>query len=191
MAEAYVHSYAQGEQDRLLARAEHWRDDVRTTLPPGTRAARGGCGVGAVLGILGEAFPGLTLAGVDLEARQIEMARDHVCQRGIAAELRCADGLELPYDDASFDHVWMMWFLEHVPDAVGALREARRVLVPRRRSSTAGARSTGAASRGSTPTPASRRYWVSASTAVGSSPPRMGARRGAGIDCSVLLCYGS
>jgi ubiquinone/menaquinone biosynthesis C-methylase UbiE len=158
MAEAHVHSSAQGEQDRLLAQAEHWRDDLRTTLPPGTRLLEVGCGVGAVLGILGEAFPGMTLAGIDLEARQIEMAHDHVCQRGIAAELRSADGLELPYDDASFDHIWMMWFLEHVPDAIGALREVRRVLVPRRRSSTAGARSTGAASRGSIPTPASRRY---------------------------------
>jgi ubiquinone/menaquinone biosynthesis C-methylase UbiE len=132
MAEAYVHGYAQGEQERLLAQAEHWRDDLileGTALSPGTRLLEVGCGVGAVLGILGDAFPGVTLAGVDLEARQIEMARDHLRERGIAADLRCADGRALPYDDGSFDHVWMMWFLEHVPDAVGALREARRVLV--------------------------------------------------------------
>jgi Methyltransferase domain len=33
--------------------------------------------------------------------------------------------IELPYEDASYDHVWMTWFLEHVDDRVAALREAR------------------------------------------------------------------
>ena len=131
MAEAYVHGYAQGEQERLVAQAEHWRDLILegTALSPGTRLVEIGCGVGAVLAILGDAFPGVDLAGVDREQRQVEMAREHLHRRGITADLRCADGLALPYDDASFDHVWMMWFLEHVPDAAGALREARRVLV--------------------------------------------------------------
>ena len=41
-----------------------------------------------------------------------------------------ADALELPFEDESFDHVWMMWFLEHVADPPAVLREARRVLVP-------------------------------------------------------------
>jgi SAM-dependent methyltransferase len=41
-----------------------------------------------------------------------------------------SDALALPFTERSFDHVWMMWFLEHVSDPVAALVEARRVLVP-------------------------------------------------------------
>jgi ubiquinone/menaquinone biosynthesis C-methylase UbiE len=39
------------------------------------------------------------------------------------------DALALPFAEDSFDHVWMMWFLEHIADPLAALREARRVLV--------------------------------------------------------------
>jgi ubiquinone/menaquinone biosynthesis C-methylase UbiE len=133
MTGEYVHGYATDEQERLLRQAEHWRDELilaGTTLPAGTRLLEVGCGVGAVLGILGGAFPGVVLAGVDIEERQLEVARAHLAGLGLSADLRRADALELPYPDASFDHVWMMWFLEHLADPVAALREARRVLVP-------------------------------------------------------------
>jgi ubiquinone/menaquinone biosynthesis C-methylase UbiE len=131
--EEYVHGYATAEQERLMRQAEHWRDELilaGTTFPPGTRLLEIGCGVGAVLGILGVAFPGIVLAGVDVEARQLEAARVHLARLGLDADLRQADALKLPWPDASFDHVWMMWFLEHLADPVAALREARRVLVP-------------------------------------------------------------
>lgn len=133
MADAYVHGYATEEQQRLFEQAEHWRDEVilpGTELAPGTRLLEVGCGVGAVLGILGQAFPGVVLAGVDFEERQLEVARAHFAALGLSGDLRRADALALPYEDDSFDHVWMMWFLEHVSDPVVALREARRVLVP-------------------------------------------------------------
>ncbi len=133
MSERYVHGDATEEQRRLLRQAEHWRDDLilsGTTLPPGTRLLEVGCGVGAVLGVLGDAFPGIALSGVDIEEAQLVVARAHLDHLALQADLRRADALELPYSDASFDHVWMMWFLEHVPDPVAALREARRVLVP-------------------------------------------------------------
>jgi ubiquinone/menaquinone biosynthesis C-methylase UbiE len=59
----------------------------------------------------------------------VEAARAHLAGLGLSADLRRADAVELPFADSSFDHVWMMWFLEHVDDPVAALREARRVLV--------------------------------------------------------------
>jgi ubiquinone/menaquinone biosynthesis C-methylase UbiE len=132
VAEGYVHGYASEEQERLISQAEHWREELilsGTMLAPGTRLLEVGCGVGAVLGILGEAFPGVVLAGVDLEERQVKAARAHLAGLGLNADLRRADAVELPFADSSFDHVWMMWFLEHVDDPVAALRDARRVLV--------------------------------------------------------------
>lgn len=134
MTDAYVHGYTPEEQRRLVEQAEHWRDELilaGTELPPGTRLLEVGCGVGAVLGILGRAFPGIELSGVDIEERQIQAARAHLAGLGLEADVRVADALALPFADGSFDRVWMMWFLEHVPDPVAALREARRVLVRR------------------------------------------------------------
>jgi SAM-dependent methyltransferase len=88
-----------------------------------------GCGVGAVLAVLGQEFPGIRLVGVDIERKQLEFARGHLQRAGVAAGLVEGDALALPFGEDSFDHVWMMWFLEHIADPLAALREARRVLV--------------------------------------------------------------
>jgi ubiquinone/menaquinone biosynthesis C-methylase UbiE len=129
----YVHGYTDEEQQRLVDQAEHWRDELilaGTELAPGTRLLDVGCGVGAVLAILGGAFTGISLAGVDIEERQIDAARQHLASRGLHADLRHADAGALPFENGSFDHVWMTYFLEHVDDPVVVLREARRVLAP-------------------------------------------------------------
>jgi SAM-dependent methyltransferase len=101
-----------------------------TQFERGTRLLEIGCGVGAVLGVLGQEFPEVRLFGVDIEQRQLEFARGHLQRVGVDATLVEADAHVLPYDEESFDHVWMMWFLEHVGDPPEVLREARRVLVP-------------------------------------------------------------
>ena len=132
MAE-YVHGYGTPEQERLVAQAEHWRERLirdGTTLPPGTRVLEVGCGAGAVLAVLGQEFPDVRLVGVDREQKQLAFAARHLERSGVEATLVEADALALPFDDESFEHVWMMWFLEHVGDPVAALREALRVLVP-------------------------------------------------------------
>jgi ubiquinone/menaquinone biosynthesis C-methylase UbiE len=127
----YVHGYGTREQQRLVEQAEHWRHRLiadGTRLTPGTRLLEVGCGVGAVLAVLGQEFPGIHLFGVDIESAQLDFARGHLQRAGVEATLREGDALALPFADDSFDHIWMMWFLEHIRDAPGALREARRVL---------------------------------------------------------------
>jgi ubiquinone/menaquinone biosynthesis C-methylase UbiE len=129
---SYVHGYGTPEQQRLVEQAEHWRHRLirdGTRLEPGTRLLEVGCGVGAVLAVLGQEYPDVRLSGVDIEPKQLEFARDHLARAGVEATLSEGDALALPYDDESFDHVWMMWFLEHIADPPEALREARRVLV--------------------------------------------------------------
>lgn len=131
----YVHGHAPAEQQRLIDQAALWRDRLildGTTLASGTRLLEVGCGAGAVLGTLAQAFPGVRLSGVDIELAQISFARKYLAECEVAADLHVADARELPYENASFDHVWMMWVLEHMSedDAKAALREARRVLRP-------------------------------------------------------------
>ena len=129
----YVHGYGTREQRRLVEQAEHWRQRLisdGTKLEPGTRLLEVGCGVGAVLAILGREFPGVRLFGVDIEPKQLTFARRHLEEAGVEATVTQADALSLPFPDESFDHVWMMWLLEHISDPPAALREARRVLVP-------------------------------------------------------------
>ena len=128
-----MHGYGTPEQERLVEQAEHWRHRLirdGTQLESGTRLLEVGCGVGAVLAVLGQEFPGIRLTGVDIEPKQLHFARGHLERAGVEATLLQADALALPFADESFDHVWMMWFLEHVAYPAAALREARRILVP-------------------------------------------------------------
>jgi len=130
----YLHGYSAEEQARLVEQAGYWRDTlILPDLPfaPGERLLDVGCGCGAVLGILAGAHPGMTFAGIDREPRQIEAARRHLAALGVTdADLRVGDAAAMPWPDGSFDHAYLMWFVEHVPRIGPILAEVRRVLRP-------------------------------------------------------------
>jgi len=129
----YLHGYSPEEQARLVEQAAYWRDTlILPDLPyaAGERLLDVGCGAGAVLGVIAAAHPGLRLAGIDREPRQIEAAARHLATLGCVADLRVGDAGRLPWPDGSFDHAYLMWFVEHVPVIEPILREIRRVLRP-------------------------------------------------------------
>jgi len=130
----YLHGYSPEEQARLVDQAEYWREAlILPDLPyaSGERLLDVGCGAGAVLGVIASAFPGLHLAGIDREPKQIAAADELLRLLGVpAADLRVGDANHLPWPDGHFDHAYLMWFVEHVQGIEPILREIRRVLRP-------------------------------------------------------------
>ena len=100
MSHAYLHGYSPKEQQRLVDQAEYWRDSLiplGLTLKSGERLLDIGCGAGATLGVLASRFPGVAVAGIDREPRQISFARTHLERLGVAAaDLRTGDAAALP-----------------------------------------------------------------------------------------------
>ncbi|HRH81304.1 MAG TPA: methyltransferase domain-containing protein [Thiobacillaceae bacterium] len=132
--EAYIHSYTPAEQARLLAQAEYLAPfhhpgldftDCRSVLEIG-------CGVGAQMALLLERWPEARITGVDISPVQLATARRVLAEPLAAgrAELRQVAPGPLPFAAAGFDAVYLIWVLEHVPDPVALLAEARRVLRP-------------------------------------------------------------
>lgn len=126
----YLHGYDPREQDRLIAQAEFWREFILEDLPSNDslELLEVGCGAGAVLHVIGSAKPQTALHGIDIEAKQIERAKQHLSLLPNRKDLRVGDAAALPWDDNRFDCVFFMWMLEHLRDQQPVLAEALRVL---------------------------------------------------------------
>jgi SAM-dependent methyltransferase len=102
-----------------------------TKAGPGTSLLDVGCGIGGPAQNIAE-HTGARVTGVNIVEHHLRMAREQVAGRGLSERVRfvLADGQELPFADASFDHVYQIEAMCHMPDKARALREAARVLRP-------------------------------------------------------------
>ncbi len=113
-----------------LSRAElHWPEVDREiiALKPGMAMLDVGCGMGRLYNTAKAA--GLTYAGVDISAQQIAEGK----RLNPQADLEVGSMLHLPYEDASFDAVFMVASFHHlatVAERRQAVVEAMRVLKP-------------------------------------------------------------
>jgi SAM-dependent methyltransferase len=128
-----VHGYALREavrlQDQASTLAQHLHSD--TFYPAGHKVLEAGCGVGAQTVTLARNSPGALITSIDLSDTSVRQTRDAVRAAGLAnVTVRQADLFDLPFADASFDHVFVCFVLEHLARPLEALQALKRVLKP-------------------------------------------------------------
>ncbi|HEY9329242.1 MAG TPA: methyltransferase domain-containing protein [Streptomyces sp.] len=130
----YVHGYSPREGRRLGDQADTLAQLLHagTAYRAGSRVLELGCGIGAQTVHLLRSSPGAHIVAVDRSEDSLAQARSRVA--GSAPRSRVewlrADVYDLPFADAEFDHVFVCFVLEHLPDPVRALTGLRRVLRP-------------------------------------------------------------
>lgn len=104
---------------------------VGTQLTAADRVLDVGCGIGGPARFLARTF-GCAVTGIDLSAEFVEVARDLNRRVGLgnAIEVRQADALALPFDNAAFDVVWTQHVSMNIADKPALYREFARVLAP-------------------------------------------------------------
>ncbi len=95
-------------------------------LTPETRVLDVGCGAGFLSNELGLAQ--LQVTGVDLSEESLIVARKYDSTKKV--KYLSADAYQLPFENASFDVITAMDFLEHVDRPEEVIKEFSRVLKP-------------------------------------------------------------
>ncbi len=128
---AYVHGYSARESERLADQAQTLtgllHDDTR--FPAGTRVLEAGCGIGAQTVILARNNPGAHITSLDISEDSLKRAEEKILNEGITnVTFRQGDIFRLPFEPASFDHIFVCFVLEHLTDPRAALQHLRPLL---------------------------------------------------------------
>jgi SAM-dependent methyltransferase len=133
LTDRYVHGYSERERQRLQDQSQTLADLLHhdTLYPAGSQVLEAGCGVGAQTVILAKNNPRTRFTSIDASSASIEAARTAVGRAGFShVTFQTADIFELPFPEASFDHVFVCFVLEHLRQPGEALRRLRAVLKP-------------------------------------------------------------
>lgn len=133
MKESYVHGYDIEENMRLQDQAATLVDLLHSDsiYPAGSKILEAGCGVGAQTVTLAGNNPESSIVSVDISAKSLRQAEQRIVAAGLT-NVRFLEGdlFELSFDPQSFDHVFVCFVLEHLPDPVLALKRLKTFLRP-------------------------------------------------------------
>lgn len=100
-------------------------------LQPGQHVLDLGCGTGRPAIRLAQAT-GCEVTGITVSQTQVELANQRASAEGVSQQVRFqyGDALQIPFPDASFDAVWAIESMFHMPDRAQVMSEINRVLRP-------------------------------------------------------------
>jgi SAM-dependent methyltransferase len=127
----YIHGYSKRESDRLMEQAQTLTGILHhdTRYPEGSRVLEAGCGTGAQTVILAENSPGADITSVDTSETSLEQAKMRIQKMGVTnVRFEKGDIHNLRFDKDSFDHIFVCFVLEHLPDPGCALERLRPLL---------------------------------------------------------------
>jgi SAM-dependent methyltransferase len=133
MNKAYVHGYDRDEVQRLQDQAATLVDLLHgdTSYPADSLVLEVGCGVGAQTVTLAQRSPQAQFLSIDVSEASLVEARRRIASAGINnVEFRQADLFELPLAEASVDHVFLCFVLEHLSRPAEALSVLLKILKP-------------------------------------------------------------
>ncbi len=133
MRQDYVHGYDGAESIRLRDQASTLEELLHhdTAFPAGSAILEAGCGVGAQTVPLIRKSPGAKITCIDISMPSLALAEARVTEARLPRpNFHKADLHALPFGDASFDHAFVCFVLEHLPQPAAALVELRRVVKP-------------------------------------------------------------
>jgi ubiquinone/menaquinone biosynthesis C-methylase UbiE len=127
----YVHGYSETEAGRLADQADTLAELLHATIrfPESSRVLEAGCGIGAQTIHLARNNPKAHFISFDLSPESLERARQKLAHEQLSNVLfEVADVYRIPCTPGAFDHIFVCFLLEHLPDPLQALSGIRQAL---------------------------------------------------------------
>jgi SAM-dependent methyltransferase len=129
----YVHGYSDREAERLSDQASTLSDLLHhdTFFPPASRVLEAGCGTGCQTRIVTSHSPGAEIVSMDISAESLATAKATLGELGYPGHPFIRGNLfSLPFREGTFDHIFICFVLEHLPDPETALQNLKILLKP-------------------------------------------------------------
>jgi SAM-dependent methyltransferase len=125
-------SSSTGSREDFLVAMEKLNRQVLdpAALGDGQAVLDAGCGFGGTIASIDRMYRRMKLIGLNIDPRQLELARTRVSSIRNDIRFVAGDACELPFPDRSFDRVLAVECIFHFPSRLKFLKEAARVLRP-------------------------------------------------------------
>lgn len=129
----YVHGYTEREAERLNDQANTLEEIIHhdSIWPEGSQILEAGCGVGAQTKIVAPKNPNSSFISIDISEESVIQAKSTIEKLDITnVKFQQANIFDLPFEDKQFDHIFVCFVLEHLPNPIEALNKLKKVLKP-------------------------------------------------------------